>query len=125
MEVTQVLITNGQIIGAIVVDRGVEKKARIQDLQKLLEKNKITSGAKIIDGKVIIDSFILKNKASQPIFKLSKILKDNDGNMIGVELADGKQIDAKTAWSLASDDRLEGLQAAYMKSIDSKVIMSA
>lgn len=125
MELKQVLITNGVVVGAIVEDRGVEKRARLQDVHKLLEKNKITSGAKLINGQVVFDASVLRNKAAQQTFTLGKLLKDSEGNLIGVELTDGKQIDVKTAWSIAADDRLVGLQAAYMKDIDCKVIMSA
>ncbi len=124
MTVQKVMITNGTVIGAVVDDAGKEKKARLSDLQKLLEKGKITSGARLINGEVIIDIEVLKRKAAQPVFVLGKLIKDNDGNLIGVELSDGKQVDVKTAWSLAADDRLTGLQAAYMKDIDSKVVMS-
>lgn len=123
MTVQKVMITNGIIIGVTLDDNGQEKKARLSDLQKLLERGKITSGAKIINSEVIIDAEILKRRAAQPSFELGKVLKDSDGEATGVELTTGKQIDIKTAWSLAADDRLKGLQAAYMKDIDSKVVM--
>lgn len=125
MTVEKVMVTNGLIIGAVINDNGVEKKARLTDLQKLIEKGKITAGAKLINDTIVLDADVLKNKYEQASFKLDSIVKDDSGTAIGVVLTDGRQVDMKTAWSLAADDRLEGLQAAYMKDIDSKVIIGA
>lgn len=125
MTVEKVMVTNGLIIGAVINDNGVEKKARLTDLQKLIEKGKITAGAKLINDAIVLDADVLKNKYEQASFKLDSIVKDDSGTAIGVVLTDGRQVDMKTAWSLAADDRLEGLQAAYMKDIDSKVIIGA
>lgn len=125
MTVEKVMVTNGLIVGAVINDNGIEKKARLTDLQKLIEKGKITAGAKLINDTIVLDADVLKNKYEQASFKLDSIVKDDSGTAIGVILKDGRQVDMKTTWSLAADDRLEGLQAAYMKDIDSKVIIGA
>lgn len=124
MTVEKVIITNGLIVGAIINDNNTEKRARLTDLQKLLEKGKITAGARLINNEIFLDSTVLKNKAAQPIFELDSIIKDDNGDATAISFTNGKQADIKTAWGLAADDRVKGLQAAYMKDIDSKVIMS-
>lgn len=125
MTVEKVMITNGLVVGAVINDNGTEKKARLSDVQKLLEKGKITSGAKMINGAVILDVAVLKNRYEQPVFTFESMVKDDDGNVTAVVLEGGKQVDIKTAWSLAADDRLKGIQAAYIKDIDGKVIIGA
>lgn len=125
MTVEKVMITNGLVVGAVINDNGTEKKARLSDVQKLLEKGKITSGAKMINGAVVLDATVLKNRYEQPVFTFESMVKDDDGNVTAVVLEGGKQVDIKTAWSLAADDRLKGIQAAYIKDIDGKVIIGA
>lgn len=125
MTVEKVIVTNGRIIGVVIDDNGTEKRAKLVDLEKLLTHNKISYGAKLIDGRAVIDAAILKRKAIQSVVALDSLIKDDAGIVVGVLLKDGKRIDMKTAWSLAADDRLNGLQAAYMKDIGDKVIIVA
>ena len=124
MTVEKVMITNGLIVGAVINDNGAEKKARLSDLQKLLEKGRITDGAKLVQGQVVLDASVIKKPTIQPSFTFAQTVRDTDGNLIGMQLEEGKQIDLKTAWSLAADNRIKGLQAAYMKDIDSKIVMT-
>lgn len=124
MTVEKVMITNGLIVGAVINDNGVEKKARLSDLQKLLEKGRITDGAKLVQGQVVLDASVIKKPIMQQSFTFAQAVRDADGNLVGMQLAEGKQVDVKTAWSLAADNRIKGLQAAYMKDIDSKIVMT-
>lgn len=125
MTVEKVIVTNGRIIGVVIDDNGTEKRAKLVDLEKLLAHNKISYGAKLIDGRAVIDAAVLKRKAIQSVVALDSLIKDDAGIVVGVLLKDDKRIDMKTAWSLAADDRLNGLQAAYMKDIGDKVIIVA
>lgn len=124
MTVEKVMITNGLIVGAVINDNGAEKKARLSDLHKLLEKGKITEGAKLVQGQVVLDASVIKKPIMQQSFTFAQAVRDTDGNLVGMQLTEGKQIDVKTAWSLAADNRIKGLQAAYMKDIDSKIVMT-
>ena len=126
MTIENVILSNGMIIGATVNDNGKIKRARLSDLQKLVEHNKITSGAKIIKNRLYISDEILANHViKQSNLEFKNLIRDDDGKIQGAELSDGKTINNIQLWSLAADDRLPGVTAGYMKATDTKVVMTA
>lgn len=125
MIVKKAIVTNGLIIGAILDDNGVEKRARLADLRKLVDKNKITSGARVIQGELYIDENVLREETvQQQSFELSKIIYNDDGQIISALLKDGRTIDANTMWSLAADLRLNGIIAGYNRDTDTKIVLT-
>ena len=126
MTIENVILSNGMIIGATVNDNGKIKRARLSDLQKLVEHNKITSGAKIIKNRLYISDEILANHViKQSSLEFKNLIRDDNGKIQGAELSDGKTINNIQLWSLAADDRLPGVTAGYMKATDTKVVMTA
>lgn len=125
MELKSVIVNNGQVIGAVLSDKGVEKKARLLDIQKLIEKGKITAGARIIDNILYIEPEILKRQTPQQIFELEQINYDINDNIIGATLKNNIQINTVTLWSLAADNRIKNVAAAYIDNINSKAIIKS
>ena len=122
MTVKGLMVTNGLINGAIIDDNGKEKKARIQDIQKLLELNKITAGARLVDGQIFYDDDVLNNIIYPSKLQFDGMNYTDDGKLKSGTV-EGKEVTLQNLWSLAADGRLDGLEAAYDEKTDSKLVV--
>ena len=125
MELTQVLVTNGIVVGAVITDKGKEKRARLSDVRKFVETGRITTGARIINDRLYIEPSILQCSANQQHFKIDKLEYNEDNLIISATFDDGRQCELSTLWSLAADGRVEGITSAYLKETDSKILITA
>ena len=77
----------------------------------------------MINGKMYLSPAVLKQQVKQSSMELSELERDTDGKLVAAVFKDGRRANIQTAWSLAADNRIKGLGAAYIENTNSKILL--
>ena len=128
MRIKNVLVVNGKVVGATIENGTKLQRAKLADVMKLIELGKITDGARIINNRLYFNDEILKNtQYLYSVFELKNLIRDENDKIIGGMLQSGntsKECSSQELWSLAADDRINGVTVAYIRETNDKVIIS-
>lgn len=128
MKIKNVLVLNGKVVGATIENGPKLQKAKLADVMRLIKLGKITDGARIINDRLYFSDEILKNmQYLYSTFELKNLIRDENDKITGGVLQLGnasKECNSQELWSLAADDRINGVTVAYIRETNDKVIIS-